>query len=119
MTDPNDRYYEHYAEANQAALKVRYEIAHATILAGPYASLQRDIDSGRVWELGTGGTKYAMHALNLGAVLAPPTTQHTPEGAEVPAYWELGVGRGSVPQAEAWIAATQAAVDEAGKKEHS
>jgi hypothetical protein len=27
---------------------------------------------------------------------------------EVPAYWELGVGRGSVPQAEAFIAAVDA-----------
>jgi hypothetical protein len=103
---------EHYGDAYQAALKVRYEIAHATILHGPYASLQLDIDSGRVWELGTGAVKYAMHALNLGAVLAPPNTQHTPDGDEVPAYWELGVGRGSVPQAEAWIVATAKAVEE-------
>jgi hypothetical protein len=100
-----EQYDAFYGDDHQADLKAGYEAAHAVIMAGPYASLQTDIDDGSVWEMGSGGVEYAMNALNIGAVLAPPSPVINADGDEVPAYWQLGVGRGSVAQAEAYIAA--------------
>ena len=63
-----------YSDEYQAALEARYHAAHAVIMASDYASLQEDIDSGRVWQLGGGAEAYAMQAVLIGAVMAPPET---------------------------------------------
>ena len=45
-----EQYDAFYGDDHQADLKAGYEAAHAVIMAGPYASLQTDIDDGSVWE---------------------------------------------------------------------
>jgi hypothetical protein len=106
-----EQYDAFYGDDHQSDLKARYAVAHAVVMAGNYASLQTDIDDGSVWEMGSGGVTYAMNALNIGAVLAPPNPGTNADGDKVPAYWQLGVGRGSVSQAEAYIAAAEADPD--------
>jgi hypothetical protein len=90
-----------YGAAHQADLLAQYEVLHAAVMAGPYASLQADIDDGSVWKLDTGAQAYLQSALKMGAVLAPPTLYEDGD-VSVPAYWELGQGKGSVHQALAY-----------------
>lgn len=86
-------------------LQARYEDAHTKIMAGDYANLQADIDSGGVWSMGEGGVSLAMKMLLLGAVMAPSVPTDHPEGPAIPVVWDLDGenGRGSIQGAEAYI----------------
>lgn len=87
-------------------LPARYEAAHAEIMAGDWASLQTDIDSGEIWSMADGAVALAMKMLIVGAVMAPSEETIHPEGATIPTVWTLDGtnGRGSIQGAEAWIA---------------
>lgn len=106
--DPEDFYSDKY----QTDLHARYHAAHAVIMASDYANLQEDIDSGKVWGLGSGAVAYAMKALLIGAVLAPPEAGVDADGERVPSALSLLDGRGSVAQAEAYAAAAAAETDD-------
>jgi hypothetical protein len=101
-TDPNV----HYADEHRAALKARYEAAHAVIMAGDYKSLQTDIDSGAIWKMADGAVALAMKLLIVGAVMAPAEETFHPKGPRIPTVWDLNGedGRGSIMAAEAYIA---------------
>lgn len=87
-------------------LRARYEAAHAKIMAGDWANLQADIDSGAVWSMGEGAVALAMKMLTVGAVMAPSVPTKHPEGPAIPVVWGLDGenGRGSIQGAEAYIA---------------
>ena len=87
-------------------LQARYEAAHAKIMAGDYANLQADIDSGAVWSMGEGAVALALKMLIVGAVMAPSVPTNHPEGPAIPVVWELDGenGRGSIQGAEAYLA---------------
>lgn len=87
-------------------MQARYDAAHAVIMAGEYASLQTDIDSGAVWSMGDGAVALALKLLTVGAVMAPAQETTHPEGPKIPTVWILDGenGRGSIQAAEAYIA---------------
>jgi hypothetical protein len=87
-------------------LPARYAAAHAQIMAGDWASLQTDIDSGEIWSMDDGAVALAMKMLIVGAVMAPSEETTHPEGVTIPTVWTLDGtnGRGSIQGAEAYIA---------------
>jgi hypothetical protein len=93
----------------QDELPARYAAAHAEIMAGDYASLQTDIDSGEVWSMADGAVALAMKMLTVGGVMAPSVETTHPEGVTIPTVWTLDGtnGRGSIQGAEAYIANRQ------------